>query len=767
MIDFNFKLDIVKILKDVKAGDRVVVGYASTFDVDSDDMQITCEALEGAREDLLTYSTVLFNHDMDRPIGKVVDTEVDEIGLLVKVILSSEEDDIWKKVQEGVINKFSIKGRALEMRAVEGKDLIQQITKIKLFEVSLVSVPANKEAKTISHWIAKSLKKNEEQEDKDETSSNTNETKNMNELLEKLKVILEKEKSDDIKAGLTELVKALETEDDILAKLEVVAGKLSGEDKDVVDFAIGLLKTKTKTVANDQEEAHLEDSFDLDDESDKRPVFQLNGSITEVELDDDNKFRKQLLKFGKWFHWDADGGVLNISEEVIDNIVKNFKKGTIDHVYVPLSHTNDPTKNAGEVVKLEKTESGLDAVIEIKDETVLEKIKKGLIKCVSASLDPNYRVKSSNKFVGPTLLHAALVSEPFIKGMSNFVSLSDDFEGRSVIQLEDQEPNFFEIMKALKDSFENIEDKIVSKEEIAEVFAEIYKGSDINEEIKKDGEEEEKEEEKTEEAAEEKTDEEAVEEKTDETTEDKEDEKKEETEEEKVEEVEKKLHKPGEACMADGKKGHYVKEGDKLVCKALTEKELEELTKTKFQSCMSREMKAGKTMAEAAKICKTDTKKSIEKMYSEATSVEKTEDKSEDTAPHVDFADAERVFEDYLKRGKVVPAQKEAFIKLIASGKELKLGDDTVGVSELIKTFMESQPSSIDFDEDGVPVDDEEKKDKENGGEEERSDLSDVPAEARELFGKMGLSNEDIKTSWDTAKITKEQEDEDKSSLFN
>ena len=184
---------------------------------------------------------------------------------------------------------------------------------------------------------------------------------------------------------------------------------------------------------------------------------------------------------------------------------------------------------------------------------------------------------------------------------------------------------------------------------------------------------------------------------------------------------------------------------------------------------MSREMKAGKTMAEAAKICKTDTKKAIEKIYTdlEESSVEKTEDKSETPAQQTDLADAERVFEDYLKQGKVVPAQKEAFIKLIASGNELKLGDDTVGVSELIKTFMESQPSSIDFDEDGVPVDDGEEKEKENGGEEEGADLSDVPAEAKDLFGKMGLSDEDIKKSWELAKTAKEEEDEDKSSLFN
>ncbi|MBU0910748.1 MAG: hypothetical protein KJ717_14365, partial [Proteobacteria bacterium] len=144
------------------------------------------------------------------------------------------------------------------------------------------------------------------------------------------------------------------------------------------------------------------------------------------------------------------------TSETIDNIIKNFKKKVIENVFVPLTHTNDPLKNSGEVVTLEKTDDGLDAIIEIKDESVAEKIKNGLIKSISASLDPNYRIKKTNKFSGPTLLHTALVAEPYIKGMKNFIALSEEFSERPVIQLEDEEPNFISLLKSLKDNIDNL-----------------------------------------------------------------------------------------------------------------------------------------------------------------------------------------------------------------------------------------------------------------------------------------------------------------------
>jgi len=154
---FQSKTNLIRSRNTVKSGDRVVVGYATTEDIALDNYIFTGEALRDAQNDLLEKSTVLFNHDDDRPIGKVVETAVDDYGLLVKCVISKEEDEIWNKVQEGIINKFSIQGRALETTPIqgEGEEEVLRVTKLELFETSLVSVPGVAEAKTLTSYIVK------------------------------------------------------------------------------------------------------------------------------------------------------------------------------------------------------------------------------------------------------------------------------------------------------------------------------------------------------------------------------------------------------------------------------------------------------------------------------------------------------------------------------------------------------------------------------------------------------------------------------------
>ena len=151
---------------------RIIKGHASTNDKDRADDIITMDALIKAKGDLLKQGsrTIFFNHDRSKPIGKVISTHVDDIGLLVKIVLSKEENEIWNKVKEGIINKFSIKGRAADSEEVIGLNnkKILQLNNLELFEVSLVSVPANVEAKTISWYIMKSLKNMTKKKKKEE-----------------------------------------------------------------------------------------------------------------------------------------------------------------------------------------------------------------------------------------------------------------------------------------------------------------------------------------------------------------------------------------------------------------------------------------------------------------------------------------------------------------------------------------------------------------------------------------------------------------------
>jgi len=140
---------------------RIVTGYAAVAEViDSQFEIITREALESAAKDLLSYTTVLYNHDPDRPIGRVLEAKPQGNGLFVKVQISTTEDEIWNKITEGIISKFSFRGVVTDYAEKYEKSLDRYITEIKsfrIFEISLVSVPANPEAKTLHHYLSKAL----------------------------------------------------------------------------------------------------------------------------------------------------------------------------------------------------------------------------------------------------------------------------------------------------------------------------------------------------------------------------------------------------------------------------------------------------------------------------------------------------------------------------------------------------------------------------------------------------------------------------------
>lgn len=93
---------------------------------------------------------LLYMHDHTKPIGKATRIWVDKSGtkplLKFKGFISDATDELkgYKKlVEDGILNSFSVGFRPLEMDGNE-------ITKSELFEISLVSVPANPEARLLA-----------------------------------------------------------------------------------------------------------------------------------------------------------------------------------------------------------------------------------------------------------------------------------------------------------------------------------------------------------------------------------------------------------------------------------------------------------------------------------------------------------------------------------------------------------------------------------------------------------------------------------------
>jgi len=130
---------------------RFMLGYASTIDKDRAKDVIAIEAIQNAAKDLLQpgANTVFFNHDTDKAIGRVIETAVDEKGLLVKLMISKADDvkDIWTKIKEGVLNAFSIRLRPKQVEVVRDEETHRvteyRILSMELFEVSVVGLPCN------------------------------------------------------------------------------------------------------------------------------------------------------------------------------------------------------------------------------------------------------------------------------------------------------------------------------------------------------------------------------------------------------------------------------------------------------------------------------------------------------------------------------------------------------------------------------------------------------------------------------------------------
>jgi len=130
---------------DTNVQDQIVIeGWASKSVVDRDGDLVVPTGI-----DLTNFKknpVLLFNHNFEHPVGKVVEIEPSKDGLKVKAIVYKELDEkVFNAVKNGVLKTFSIGFRALDGEYDNENDVFI-ITKAELWEVSIVSVPANQDA---------------------------------------------------------------------------------------------------------------------------------------------------------------------------------------------------------------------------------------------------------------------------------------------------------------------------------------------------------------------------------------------------------------------------------------------------------------------------------------------------------------------------------------------------------------------------------------------------------------------------------------------
>ena len=171
---FDLPVDFkIKVHHDEDGEEKVTIeGFANTTTVDRVGDIILEEAwTKGGLENYLKNPIILAYHNHDRPIGKMTDYAVNNRGLKIVADIYKSAGEIFSLIKSGVLTTFSVGFRTKDADYDIETDLFV-IKDLELFEISVVSVPANADS-TFS--VRKSFKDEDEYNSfKSEFSKDTN-----------------------------------------------------------------------------------------------------------------------------------------------------------------------------------------------------------------------------------------------------------------------------------------------------------------------------------------------------------------------------------------------------------------------------------------------------------------------------------------------------------------------------------------------------------------------------------------------------------------
>ena len=132
---------------DEKAG--IIKGYGSYFgNKDSDNDVIMKGAYKKTIAENGDRVKYLYQHDMNQPIGKMVELYEDEKGLVFTAEIAKTQlgMDVVELMKTGVITENSVGIMPIQK---QNKENYREITEVKLYEVSAVTLAANDQAKIL------------------------------------------------------------------------------------------------------------------------------------------------------------------------------------------------------------------------------------------------------------------------------------------------------------------------------------------------------------------------------------------------------------------------------------------------------------------------------------------------------------------------------------------------------------------------------------------------------------------------------------------
>jgi len=269
-----FKLD--SIIKAVEEGDGElrIAGYASTDSLDRQSDRILPTAwTRGGLRNYEINPILLFNHDYNRPIGRVIEMSTDKRGLRIKGVISKSAGEIYDLVKEGVLSTFSV--GFLVKDADYDKSADGLIVKdAELLEVSVVSVPANQDA-TFS--LAKSFDSQEDYQNfkKQFINSDGDVTERAREASRKFK--MENETQDLINKAVAEALAASQ-------KATVEAAEKAAKEKaatEALEKKISEAAAKVISTSEERISAELEKRFGEKEVDLTKALDGLRGELAE------------------------------------------------------------------------------------------------------------------------------------------------------------------------------------------------------------------------------------------------------------------------------------------------------------------------------------------------------------------------------------------------------------------------------------------------------------------------------------------------------
>lgn len=238
-----------KIKESGDSGTITIVGYANTTAKDRHGDIITRDAWDSpeAFKNYANNPIVLAFHDASKPIGKVLEHEVTNKGLKVVAEISKAAGDIYEFVREGILKTFSVGFRVKDADYDEKSDTFF-IKALELFEISVVSIPANA-GSTFS--VKKSFDNEEDYEDFKKAFTKPEVEKEETIIEKTIKASIDEEDLAKLTDSIEKLLdkKSAKAEEDAKAAEAAEAERLKKENERMTEVTTGAEKLYEEVLA--------------------------------------------------------------------------------------------------------------------------------------------------------------------------------------------------------------------------------------------------------------------------------------------------------------------------------------------------------------------------------------------------------------------------------------------------------------------------------------------------------------------------------------